>query len=57
MPEARFIVGHGQMPEDHLEKVMQKFVGGEADVLAVYYHHRVGAGYTQREYDHHRPRR
>lgn len=33
VPEARFIVGHGQMPEDHLEKVMQKFVGGEADVL------------------------
>jgi transcription-repair coupling factor (superfamily II helicase) len=33
VPEARFIVGHGQMPEDHLEKVMQKFVAGEADVL------------------------
>ena len=33
VPEARFIVGHGQMPEDHLEKVMQRFVAGDADVL------------------------
>lgn len=33
VPEARFIVGHGQMPEDHLEKVMNTFVAGEADVL------------------------
>jgi transcription-repair coupling factor (superfamily II helicase) len=33
VPEARFIVGHGQMPEDRLEKVMADFVGGKADVL------------------------
>jgi transcription-repair coupling factor (superfamily II helicase) len=33
VPEARFIVGHGQMPEDYLEKVMAKFVAGDADVL------------------------
>jgi transcription-repair coupling factor (superfamily II helicase) len=33
VPEARIIVGHGQMPEDMLEKVMQRFVAGEADVL------------------------
>ena len=33
VPEARFIVGHGQMPEDHLEKVMADFVAGRADVL------------------------
>jgi len=33
VPEARFIVGHGQMAEDYLEKVMSKFVAGEADVL------------------------
>ncbi|MDQ5823897.1 MAG: transcription-repair coupling factor [Chloroflexota bacterium] len=33
VPEARFIVGHGQMQEDMLEKVMQKFVAREADVL------------------------
>jgi transcription-repair coupling factor (superfamily II helicase) len=33
VPEARIIVGHGQMPEDMLEKVMQHFVAGESDVL------------------------
>ncbi|MEO8287904.1 MAG: transcription-repair coupling factor [Chloroflexota bacterium] len=33
VPEARFIVGHGQMPEDHLEKVMADFVAHRADVL------------------------
>jgi transcription-repair coupling factor (superfamily II helicase) len=33
VPEARFLVGHGQMAEDYLEKVMSKFVAGEADVL------------------------
>src|SRR5262249_49162571 len=31
VPQARFITGHGQMPEDHLEKVMQMFVADEAD--------------------------
>jgi transcription-repair coupling factor (superfamily II helicase) len=33
VPEARFIVGHGQMPEDMLEKVMAQFVAGNYDVL------------------------
>ena len=33
VPEARILVGHGQMPEDELEEVMAKFVAGEADVL------------------------
>ncbi len=33
VPHARFIVGHGQMHADDLEKVMTKFVNGEADVL------------------------
>jgi transcription-repair coupling factor (superfamily II helicase) len=33
VPEARFIVGHGQMPEDRLEKVMADFVADKADVL------------------------
>jgi transcription-repair coupling factor (superfamily II helicase) len=33
LPDARFVVGHGQMPEGHLESVMIKFAGGEADVL------------------------
>jgi transcription-repair coupling factor (superfamily II helicase) len=32
-PEARILVGHGQMGEDQLEEVMGKFAAGEADVL------------------------
>jgi transcription-repair coupling factor (superfamily II helicase) len=32
-PKARVEIGHGQMPEEELEAVMQKFVSGEADVL------------------------
>src|SRR5216110_1840962 len=33
LPDARIIVGHGQMHSDDLEEVMTKFVNGEADVL------------------------
>jgi transcription-repair coupling factor (superfamily II helicase) len=33
LPDARFVVGHGQMAEGHLEGVMLKFASGEADVL------------------------
>lgn len=33
VPEARLVVGHGQMDADDLEKVMTRFVNGEADVL------------------------
>jgi transcription-repair coupling factor (superfamily II helicase) len=32
-PKARVVVGHGQMREAELEKVMLKFVRGEADIL------------------------
>jgi transcription-repair coupling factor (superfamily II helicase) len=32
-PDARIVVGHGQMNADDLEEVMTKFVNGEADVL------------------------
>jgi transcription-repair coupling factor (superfamily II helicase) len=32
-PNARLVVGHGQMNADDLEEVMTKFVNGEADVL------------------------
>ncbi len=32
-PDARVIVGHGQMEEKELEGVMRAFVGGRADVL------------------------
>ncbi|HEY2915650.1 MAG TPA: transcription-repair coupling factor [Candidatus Limnocylindrales bacterium] len=33
LPDARIVVGHGQMAEGHLESVMLKFAAGEADVL------------------------
>src|SRR5215472_7321252 len=33
VPRARLVVGHGQMRESELEKVMLKFIRGEADVL------------------------
>ena len=33
VPEARILVGHGQMDKDELEVVMHAFVKGEADVL------------------------
>jgi transcription-repair coupling factor (superfamily II helicase) len=33
VPEARIVVGHGQMHSDELEEVMARFVNGEADVL------------------------
>src|SRR5208283_4901808 len=33
VPNARIVVGHGQMNADELEEVMTRFVNGEADVL------------------------
>jgi transcription-repair coupling factor (superfamily II helicase) len=33
VPNARIVVGHGQMNADDLEEVMTRFVNGEADVL------------------------
>ena len=33
VPEARYVVGHGQMNEHQLEERMTRFVEGEADVL------------------------
>ncbi len=33
LPQARIVVGHGQMESDELEEVMTRFVNGEADVL------------------------
>ena len=33
VPEARILVGHGQMHEHELEDVMVKFIRHEADVL------------------------
>lgn len=33
LPDARIVVGHGQMPEGQLETVMLAFAAGQADVL------------------------
>jgi len=33
VPNARIVVGHGQMHSDELEEVMTRFVNGEADIL------------------------
>jgi transcription-repair coupling factor (superfamily II helicase) len=33
VPQAKIVVGHGQMNSDELEDVMTKFVNGDADVL------------------------
>ena len=33
LPKARIVTGHGQMPEDELEDVMNVFVSGRADIL------------------------
>lgn len=33
VPEARIVIGHGQMPEGVLRPVMEKFAAGEFDVL------------------------
>ena len=33
VPDAKIVVGHGQMSEKSLESVMQTFISGEADIL------------------------
>lgn len=33
VPDARILIGHGQMSEDTLERVMLDFIDGEADIL------------------------
>jgi len=33
LPDVRIVVGHGQMPEGHLESVMLKFASGAAEIL------------------------
>jgi len=33
VPDARIVIGHGQMPDRELERVMLKFIRGQADIL------------------------
>ena len=57
VPKARVVVGHGQMRETELEKVMLKFIRNEADVLRVDHDHRERPRYSPREHHHHQSRR
>ena len=57
VPDARIIVGHGQMEEGALEKVMLKFIRHEADILVSHDDHRKRPGHPQRQHDVHQRRR
>ena len=43
MPDARIVVGHGQMPEGQLEQVMLAFAGGDGRRPGLHHDHRVAA--------------
>ena len=51
------MVGHGQMAEKELEKVMLDFMHGEANLLLVHHHHRERPRHPQRQHPDRQPRR
>ena len=55
LPGARIVVGHGQMGEGTLEKVMLTFADGAADVLVCTTIIESGPRHPEREHDRHRP--
>ena len=57
VPDARIVIGHGQMNERELEATMVRFVSGQADVLRLDHHRRVRPRHPDLEHDHHQPRR
>ena len=57
VPEARVAVGHGQMKEHELERIMVGFWEKEYDVLVVDDDRRVGPGHPERQHPDRRPRR
>ncbi len=57
VPEAKIIVGHGQMGEDELEKVMVDFVARQVRRAGGDHDHRERARHPQRQHDDHQPRR
>ena len=57
LPGVRFVVGHGQMGEGALEKVMIAFADGDRRRPGLHDDHRIGARHPERQHDHHRPRR
>ena len=56
VPEAKVGVGHGQMGEDELEKVMVDFVAQQIRCPARDDHRRERPGHPQRQHDHHQSR-
>ena len=56
VPEARITVGHGQMPEDQLERVMMEFVSGRPRHPRLHHDHRKRPGHPEREHHHHQRR-
>ncbi len=57
VPEARVVVGHGQMGEDALERAMLDFVAQEVRRPAGDDDRRERPRHSERQHDHHQPRR
>ena len=58
VPEARIVIGHGQLPERELERVMRDFTTQKANLLPVHHHHRNRhRQHPDRQHHHHQPRR
>ena len=57
VPEARIVVGHGQMDEHELEQVMIDFVAPQVRHPARHDDHRERPRHPERQHDHHQPRR
>ena len=57
VPEARVVVGHGQMDEDALERAMLDFVAQQVRRPARDDDRRERPRHSERQHDHHQPRR
>ena len=57
VPDARIVIGHGQMGEGELEEVMLKFIRHEADILVCTTIIESGPRHPQRQHDLHQQRR
>ena len=55
VPEARVVVGHGQLGEHELEKAMIGFVGARVRHPARDHHRRERSRHPERQHDHHQP--
>ena len=57
VPEARYGVGHGQMPEKELEKRMREFSNGDIGCARLHLDHRIRPGHPQCQHPHRGSRR